>query len=63
MNKQEFEFAKRVLFDIGKSINEETRMSKNSKSFAVSIVLNKLSDLSDLNELNDLHKQAKGGDS
>ena len=56
MTKQEFEYAKVVLFDIGKSINEETRMSKNAKSFAVAIILNKLSSLSDLREQN------KGGD-
>ena len=37
--------AKQALFEVGKLINEEDRMSKNARSFAVAHVLNELSEL------------------
>lgn len=43
--------AKQALFRVGKLINEENRISKNAKSFAVSHVLNELSDLENNNYL------------
>jgi hypothetical protein len=46
VNQQEFDIAQTVLFDIGKSINEEKRMSEIDKNFAITIILNKLSELS-----------------
>jgi hypothetical protein len=39
------EEAKRALFKVGGDINEETRMSKKDKSFAVAIILNHLQDI------------------
>lgn len=54
MNNQEFEAAKKVLFDVGAEINEETRMSKNSKSFAVAIILNKIAEIQRLHDKGDL---------
>jgi hypothetical protein len=44
-NRKQNEDVKQALFNVGKAINEETRMTKNAKSFAVAIVLNELSDL------------------
>jgi hypothetical protein len=44
-NRDQNEAVKQTLFKIGKEINEETRMSKNAKSFAVAIVLNELGDI------------------
>lgn len=44
-NRKQNEDVKQALFKVGKGINEETRMTKNSKSFAVAIVLNELSDI------------------
>lgn len=41
----ENELAKKALYRIGKEINEETRLTKNAKSFAVAIVLNELGDI------------------
>ena len=43
----EFEAAKQIAFKIGGDINEETRMSKSAKSFAVAITLNHLRDLAE----------------
>ena len=37
--------AKQALFNVGKLINEEDRMPKNARSFAVAHVLNELSEL------------------
>ena len=54
MKEQEFEAAKKVLFDVGKEINEETRMSKNAKSFAVAIILNKINEIQQLHDKGDL---------
>tara|TARA_R110002012_G_scaffold320171_1_gene542646 strand:- start:292 stop:579 length:288 start_codon:yes stop_codon:yes gene_type:complete len=45
MQVNHIEIAKKALFDVGGEINEETRLTKNSKSFAVAIVLNKLQDI------------------
>ena len=39
------EAIKQVLFKVGSQINEETRLSKMSKSFAVAIVLNELGEI------------------
>ena len=39
------ELAKQALLSVGGDINEETRLTKNSKSFAVAIVLNKLHEI------------------
>jgi hypothetical protein len=44
-NRGQNETVKQTLFKIGKEINEETRMSKNAKSFAVAIVLNEIGDI------------------
>ena len=43
----ELEAVKRMAFKIGADINEDSRIIKSSKSFAVAIVLNHLSDLSE----------------
>lgn len=43
----EFETAKRTAFKIGGDINEDTRITKSSKSFAVAIILNHLQDLAE----------------
>ena len=45
MENQNIELAKKSLFEVGGEINEETRLTKNSKSFAVAIVLNKLQEI------------------
>lgn len=45
MQNQQVELAKKLLFEVGGEINEETRLNKNSKSFAVAIVLNKLQEI------------------
>jgi hypothetical protein len=47
VSQQEFEIAKSVLFDVGKSINEHPRMREIDKSLAVRIILDKLSELSE----------------
>tara|TARA_R110000751_G_scaffold302083_2_gene415886 strand:- start:1283 stop:1549 length:267 start_codon:yes stop_codon:yes gene_type:complete len=39
------EAIKQALFKVGAQINEETRLSKMSKSFAVAIVLNELGEI------------------
>ena len=39
------EAIKQVLFKVGSQINEETRLSKMQKSFAVAIVLNELGEI------------------
>ena len=43
----EFEAAKQTAFKICGDINEETRMNKSAKNFAVAIILNHLQDLAE----------------
>lgn len=51
IENQQIELAKKSLFEVGGEINEETRLSKMSKSFAVAIVLNKLQEITQTNVL------------
>lgn len=45
MESKKIELAKKSLFEVGSEINEDTRLNKNSKSFAVAIIINKLDEI------------------
>jgi hypothetical protein len=51
IEETEKEAAKQALFRICKLINEENRITKNARSFAVAHVLNELSDIENSNNL------------
>ena len=45
---EQIEFTKKALFGVCSEINEDTRLTKNNKSLAVAIVLNKLAEIEKL---------------